>query len=115
MAIYLMRLCGTIFQVCHGIRKDLPDPSLFDPDTGLPLVRDHVDYGELLSEIRLGRVKEIHWFTVQDSQELQGPCLVEYKDGKVKQSHIVNTDLRIPQAMQVRCVMIEVHEKLYEG
>lgn len=108
--IWSVLFCGNLFQVCHGRSKDVPDPSLFDPATGLPIVRDVVKYGELLCDIRLGRVKEIHWFTQREGKELQGPCLVEYIDGKVKQAYVANTDLRVPQAMQVRNVVNKAHQ-----
>lgn len=88
-------------QVFYGaVPPELKD-AVFSPVSGLPMVRDYLKYGDLLREIRLGQVKEIHWFCQRGNYNLQGPCLVEFIDGSVKQSHVANTDLRIAQAMQV--------------
>lgn len=75
--------------------------AVFSPESGLPMVRDYLKYGDLLRDIRLGKVKEIRWFSQRDNYNLQGPCLVEYADGSVKQSHVPHVDFRIAQAMQV--------------
>ena len=71
----------------------------FDPKYGLPIVREKLSYGELLRDIRSKKVKEIHWFSRKDDFYFEGACLVEYHDGKVKQSVVPARDLQIPSAM----------------
>ena len=71
-----------------------PTNWLFDPKWGVPIVRRKVGYGELLRDIRQGRVKEISYFDENDTDAvgtknynvgLDGYCLVIYQDGRVAQ------------------------------
>ena len=62
-------------------------------------------YAELLKEIRLGHVKKVMYFdndeiavNIEDYQEIEGPCLVVFKDDRVAQSYIPRFDYRIPYA-----------------
>lgn len=62
-------------------------------------------YAELLKEIRLGHVRKVMYFdndesavNVEDYQEIEGPCLVVFKDNRVAQSYVPRFDYRIPCA-----------------
>jgi len=65
-------------------------------------VRQKISYSELLRDIRTEKVKEVSWFTGLPAGDsyLEGPCLVIYKDGTVKQSCVPSVDRRIPFAME---------------
>jgi hypothetical protein len=52
---------------------------LYEPQYGLPVVRKYLKYGELLKDIRLERVAELLFFTLEDQQDIEGPCLVVYR------------------------------------
>ncbi|CAD7700936.1 unnamed protein product [Ostreobium quekettii] len=80
-----------------------PQPA-FEHRYGLPIVREYAKYHEILRDVRTEKVKEIHWFTQEDEYEVEGPCLIEYKDGSIKQGHIPPSDLRIPFAMNAHNV-----------
>lgn len=77
----------------------------FETSYGRPVVHKYVKYSDLLRDIRLEKVNEIFWFTQEEDRELEGPCLVEYKDGKLKQAHIPPSDLRLPYAMSAHGVV----------
>ena len=68
-------------------------------------------YAELLKEIRLGHVRKVMYFdndeiavNIEDYQELEGPCLVVFKDNRVAHSYIPRYDYRIPYATS-RCAV----------
>jgi len=79
-----------------------PKQYLYGRDFGMPVVREKLSYSELLRDIRLGLVKEVSWFTTMPAGDhtLEGPCLVIYRDGLVKQSCVPGFDVRIPYAME---------------
>lgn len=81
------------------IAKAVPIQEAFEQKYGLPIVREHIGYVQLLEDIRSKSVKEIHWFKDKDDYELEGPCLVEYENGIVKQSVVPPKDFVIPAAM----------------
>lgn len=39
---------------------------LYEPQYGLPVVRKQLGYSELLRAVRLGEVKEVHFFTLDE-------------------------------------------------
>lgn len=61
---------------------------LYEEKYGLPIVRESVDMSALLKDIRDEKVSRIYWFTKNNVDVTEGPCLVIYKDGKVRQSFI---------------------------
>lgn len=78
-----------------------PKQYLYEPKFGLPVVRKYVSYGDLLREIRTEQVQELKFFAAQDDViELEGPCLVLYRDGTLAQSYVPSYDYRIPYAME---------------
>ena len=65
----------------------------------------HVErrYAELLKEIRMGHVRKVMYFdndesavSVEDYQEVEGPCLVVFNDNRVAHSYVPRFDYRIP-------------------
>lgn len=53
---------------------------MYDPVYGLPLVQDVAKYGEVLRDMREGRVKEVLWFSRQRSdvpqlKAFEGRCV----------------------------------------
>lgn len=64
-------------------------------------MRKRLNYGELLREIRTGNVKQLKFFqTFDDAIELEGPCLVVFKDDTLAQGFVPHFDYRIPYAME---------------
>ena len=61
---------------------------LYEPAHGLPVVRETLDLGSLLSAIRRGDVSRVYWFTRGGVDVLEGPCLVVRRDGTVAQSFV---------------------------
>eukprot|EP00775_Hariotina_reticulata_P010429 gene10429-10587_t len=91
----------------HGTLRGGQYPFLYDPVYGLPVVHDIAKYGEVLRDIRQGLVKEVLWFgdsTVNDGFNMDGRCLVRYKNGRVRQSVLPSCDARVPYAMQAHGV-----------
>ena len=77
-------------------------PFAYDPVYGLPVINDVAKYGEVLRDMREGRVKELLWFFSPDLVDpffVDGRCLVRYHDGRVKQSVLPPDDLRIKQVL----------------
>ncbi|CAK0787425.1 hypothetical protein CVIRNUC_010645 [Coccomyxa viridis] len=88
-----------------------PDRWLFEPVHGLPIVRKQLKYAELLKEIRMGHVRTVMYFdndesavSVEDYQEVEGPCLVVFNDNRVAHSYVPRFDYRIPYAMETHGV-----------
>lgn len=77
---------------------------LYGPRFGLPVVRQHLSYTQLLREIRTDKVDQLLFFTMRDLEGVEGPCLVVYRDGSVAQSHVPPHDFRIPFAMEHHAV-----------
>ncbi|CAG9461273.1 unnamed protein product [Pedinophyceae sp. YPF-701] len=78
---------------------------LYDRKTGLPIVRDNLSYGDLLRDIRTEKVQALHWLSsLEDEPRVQGPCLVEYRDGSIKQAHVPSYDTRTMYAMETHGV-----------
>ncbi|DBA94610.1 hypothetical protein WJX77_012597 [Trebouxia sp. C0004] len=78
-----------------------PKQHLYEPKFGLPVVRKYLSYGDLLREIRTEKVKELKFFCARDDViELEGPCLVVYRDGTLAQSYVPSFDYRVPYAME---------------
>lgn len=80
---------------------------------GLPIVRQEVRYGQLLRDIRLGKVRSIGFFqNIPDSEladredfnwedrGMDGSCLVFYWDKTMKKSNIPLDEYRILYAME---------------
>lgn len=81
--------------------QDQPKQYLYEPRFGLPVVRNYLSYGDLLREIRTEKVQELKFFCAQDDViELEGPCLVVFRDGTLAQSYVPSFDYRIPYAME---------------
>ena len=81
--------------------SDQPKEYLYEPRFGLPLVRRRLSYGELLREIRTENVKQLKFFETADNViELEGPCLVVFKDDTLAQGYVPHYDYRIPYAME---------------
>ena len=66
-------------------------------------VNIHGRYAELLKEIRMGHVRKVMYFdndesavSVEDYQEVEGPCLVVFNDNRVAHSYVPRFDYRIP-------------------
>ena len=53
-----------------------PRRFLYEPKYGLPVVRETVDMGALLHDIRHERVSRIYWYTKTNVDVIDGPCLV---------------------------------------
>lgn len=89
-------------------------PFIYDPVYGLPIVRSIASYAEVLRDIRLGRVKEILWFTTpprpgsmpegSNFLSIEGRCLIRYTNEDVKQSMLFTSDLRLNEAIRVHAV-----------
>ncbi len=80
---------------------DQPKQYLYEPKFGLPIVRKYLSYGDLLREIRTEKVSELKFFSSHDDViELEGPCLVVFRDGTLAQSYVPNYDYRVPYAME---------------
>lgn len=78
-----------------------PKEYLYEPRFGLPVVRKRLSYGELLREIRTENVKQLKFFeTADDVIQLEGPCLVIFKDDTLAQGYVPHYDYRIPYAME---------------
>ena len=90
------------FGKANDVADAPPKQYLYSPQFGMPVVRDKLSYSELLRDIRLGKVKEVSWFTTLPAgdHELEGPCLVIYRDDTVKQSCVPGSDMRVPYAME---------------
>ena len=84
-----------------------PRRFLNEPKYGLPVVRETVDMGALLHDIRHERVSRIYWYTKTNVDVIDGPCLVIYKDGTLKQSYVPTHAgaMRIFYAMETHGVM----------
>ena len=89
-------------QVQHtAVTPDEARQYLYEPKFGLPVVRKRLSYGELLREIRIGNVKQLKFFQSYDEAiELEGPCLVVFKDDTLAQGYVPHFDYRIPYAME---------------
>merc|ERR1712224_1097291 len=63
---------------------------------------EELTYGELLRAIRIGHVTEINWLTNPTGHPFQpeGPCLVTFKEGFVKQSYVPFTYNRLWFALE---------------
>jgi hypothetical protein len=93
----------------HGNLRGGQFPFLYDPVYGLPVVHDIAKYGEVLRDIRQGLVKEVLWFgdsSVNDGFNMDGRCLIRYKNGRVRQSVVPSCDARVPYAMQAHGVKV---------
>ncbi|KAK9823015.1 hypothetical protein WJX81_007049 [Elliptochloris bilobata] len=84
---------------------------LFEPKHGLAIVRKKLKYGELLREIRQGRVRDVLFFdndhlmeNEEDFTPVEGPCLVLFRDGHVEQAYIPPYDVRMQCAMETHGV-----------
>ena len=78
-----------------------PKEYLYEPRFGLPVVRKRLSYGELLREIRTENVKQLKFFeTADDVIQLEGPCIVIFKDDTLAQGYVPHYDYRIPYAME---------------
>ena len=78
-----------------------PKQYRYEPKFGLPVVTKYLSYGDLLRDIRTEKVKELKFFCAQDDViELEGPCLVIYRDGTLAQSYVPSFDYRVPYAME---------------
>lgn len=81
--------------------REIDYKEYFNGEDGVPIVKERVSYGRLLRDIREWKVRKIHWFKDEENDfYIQGPCIVEYRDGHVKHSHVPHHDLRVPTAMQ---------------
>lgn len=81
--------------------SDQPKEYLYEPKFGLPLVRRRLSYGELLREIRTENVKQLKFFETADNIiDLEGPCLVVFKDDTLAQGYVPHYDYRIAYAME---------------
>ena len=56
---------------------------LYEGRYGLPVVREYLQYHELLKAIRLEEVQEIFYFTQENAitPQPEGPCIVHYRCG----------------------------------
>jgi hypothetical protein len=70
--------------------------NVFERLYGVPVVRQRVNYQELLCDIRNGRVRTMHSFTHDDegSKFVAPETLVEYQDGTLKQTWLPDGDIR---------------------
>lgn len=73
-----------------------PKSFLYESKFGLPVVREKLNYTELLKAIRQGKVRSVHWFKAEHKGTaiVDGPCLVEYIDGSLKQSNVPIEEVR---------------------
>lgn len=73
-----------------------PKAFLYESRFGLPVVREALSYTELLKAIRQGKVKSVHWFKAEHKGTaiVDGPCLVEYIDGSLRQSNVPIEEIR---------------------
>lgn len=77
-----------------------PKQFLYEPRFGLPVVRKYLKYGELLRDIRTEKIDSVKFFSQHEQVDLEGPCLVVYKDGSLAQSYVPGFDYRVPYAME---------------
>ena len=95
---------------------ELPEPpysmpstssNLFEKQWGLAVVRQQVSYSELLRDIRESRVKAVRWFSFDDSgpRYTPGNALVEYLDGRVRQTYIPPADYRCWNQVPRACLL----------
>ena len=75
-----------------------PKQPLYEARFGLPVVRKYLNYAELLRDIRTDKVQRLSFFSQHEQVDLEGPCLVIYKDGSVAQSYVPDLDYRVPYA-----------------
>lgn len=81
-----------------------PKQFLYEPRYGLPVVHKYLKYGELLRDIRTDKVQRLSFFSQIKTVDLEGPCLVIYKDGSVAQSYVPDFDYRVPYAARSHSV-----------
>lgn len=68
------------------------------------MVHKHLNYGDLLRDIRTDKVQRLSFFSQPETVDLEGPCLVTYKDGTVAQSYVPDFDFRVPYAARSHSV-----------
>jgi cell division protease FtsH len=77
---------------------------LYEPKYGLPVVRRKLSYSQLLRAIREEQVDEISFFTHRGHLNLEGPCLISFRDGTVAQAVFPPHDARLSYAMETHGV-----------
>ena len=77
---------------------------MYEPKYGLPVVRQQLNYSQLLRAVREEQVEEILFFTHRSFSGLEGPCLVSLRDGSTAKAIIPPDDARISYAMETHGV-----------
>ncbi|KAK9808335.1 hypothetical protein WJX73_003265 [Symbiochloris irregularis] len=88
---------------------------VLDPKSGMPLVRQSISATDLLRDIRLQKVDRIeyidnaqysdNWYRDPTTwNQIDGACLVVYKDGRVVYSCVPSRDIRLGLAMETHGV-----------
>lgn len=96
----------SLFGRARNEEAEAPKQYLYSDRFGMPVVREKLSYNELLRDIRTNQVAEVSWFKDPRlrGMEPEGPCLVIYRDGRVRQSVVPAIDTRIPYAMETHSV-----------
>lgn len=67
-------------------------------------MRNKLTYSQLLRAVREEQISDVHFFTTRGQLNLEGPCLVSFRDGSTAQAIVPPDDARLGYAMETHNV-----------